>query len=216
MKLLVNDKQIEGAFNGPVTLAGALGTIQDSHVGPNEVIAHITIDGLPLTAERLSIWKDRPTDDFDEMLVATKSRGSFAAEALRMIAQRLRDESAPQRAQISEHLGQGRCQEAMESMFGYLQVWIAIQQNLAAATRLMDLETEALEIFSQPGSPSPRVQSVAQYIDYLTEQLTRVKSAIEAGDLVLLGDIMEYEFPELTDTWSNILLQLADQFDPQE
>jgi hypothetical protein len=171
---------------------------------------------LPLTAERLSIWKDRPTDDFDEMLVATKSRGSFAAEALRMIAQRLRDESAPQRAQISEHLGQGRCQEAMESMFGYLQVWIAIQQNLAAATRLMDLETEALEIFSQPGSPSPRVQSVAQYIDYLTEQLTRVKSAIEAGDLVLLGDIMEYEFPELTDTWGNILLQLADQFDPQE
>ena len=34
-------------------------------------------------------------------------------------------------------------------------------------------------------------------------------------DLVLLGDIIDYEFSTLTDTWHNLLLQLAAQFNPQ-
>ena len=41
-------------------------------------------------------------------------------------------------------------------------------------------------------------------------------SALEAGDLVLLGDILDYEFSDLTDIWHDMLMQLANQFEPQE
>ena len=42
-----------------------------------------------------------------------------------------------------------------------------------------------------------------------------IKSALEAGDLVLLSDILDYDFVPLTDLWQNLLEQLADRSDNQ-
>ena len=99
---------------------------------------------------------------------------------------------------------------------GYLQTWDAVQQNLSSAARLMDVEIDSLVVFDNSNPSSPQERSVSEHIGLLAEQLGQVKSALEAGDLVLLGDILDYEFSDLTDTWHNMLLQLAAQFNPRE
>ena len=55
---------------------------------------------------------------------------------------------------------------------------------------------------------------MTERIAQLTEQLSQVKSALEAGDYILLGDILDYEFPDLTDVWHDMFIQLADLAEP--
>jgi hypothetical protein len=215
MKVLINGEEIDAALPDNATLAATLQAIEDSHVADSEVITSVLVDGEPLTAERLSIWKGRSVDEFDEAEVEIKSRSSFAAEALQLIADRLL-ESSSQRDQIVELLGRGHSSEAVQMLPGYLQTWDAVQQNLSGSARLMDVEIESLVIFDNSNPSSPQERSVSEQIGLLADQLGQVKSAIEAGDLVLLGDVLDYEFSDLSDTWHNMLLQLAAQFNPQE
>ncbi|MBN1764154.1 MAG: hypothetical protein JW860_02770 [Sedimentisphaerales bacterium] len=215
MKLMINGQEIEQKLPPNASLAGVLKVVEDDHVGENEVIVSITVDGEPLTAERLSIWKDRSATDFDQADVEVLARNLFAARGLRIIADKLQ-ESIDLRDEIAEHLGQGRSQEAMQLMPRYLQVWSAVQQNLGSAARLLNLDVESLEVFDQSDPLSPQSRPVIDVIHHLSEQLEQIKTALETGDLVLLGDILDYEFSDLTDIWQDMLLQLADQFEPQE
>jgi hypothetical protein len=57
---------------------------------------------------------------------------------------------------------------------------------------------------------------VAEQITLLSEQLGQLKGALEAGDLVLLGDILDYEFGPITESWQEMLEQLADRFEHHE
>jgi len=213
MKLLVNGQEM--SMEEGITFGRALQAIEGRHVGDQEVISVILVDDEPLTPERLYLWKDRGVEEFQQVRVETKSRSSFAAEGLRLISQVL-SESATQRDEIVEHLGQGRSERALKMLPEYLQVWNAVQQNLGSAVRLMDLEIESLEVFDRQGSGTPGTWPVSEAVDKLSEHLGQVKSALEAGDLVLLGDILDYEFSDLSEEWQDMLRQLADQFEPQE
>ena len=215
MKLMVNGREINDSLPADATLVDALTSIEKTHVSDDMVIAAVTVDGEPLTAERLSIWKNRPATDFTEANVELKSRKTFAAGALRLIAQGLQ-ESAGDRNQIAELLSQGQSQQALEMLTSYIQTWNAVQLNLDSASRLLEIDLENLETFDQSNPQSPKAQPVTGFINQLTEQLSQLKSSMEAGDLVLLGDILDYEFTQLTDTWHHMLLQLADQFEPKE
>ncbi len=204
MKLMINDHEITNKMPEGVDLAHALQIIQDEFVGQNEIISYITIDEEPLSSERLSIWKDRPLEDFEETRVEVQSRKDLAANALRLIAERLR-ESADHRNQIAEHIGRGSGTEALNLMPAYMQVWQAVQQNLASAIRLLEIDAQSWEI--SPG------ENILDKIKGLTEQLEQVKMAVESGDLVLMADILDYEFSEQTDIWVKLLNDQAELFE---
>lgn len=57
---------------------------------------------------------------------------------------------------------------------------------------------------------------VAEQANQLTEQLQELKSALEAGDMVLVGDILDYEFGDITENWCNMLNGLADHLAESE
>ncbi len=66
MRLLLNGRELSGVLPGDATLGVALLEVQKHHISEDEVIAAVAIDGQPLTAERLSDWKDRPVSEFSE------------------------------------------------------------------------------------------------------------------------------------------------------
>jgi hypothetical protein len=213
MRLLLNGQELSGVVSSEATLGTALMAVQDQGIGENEVIASIWVDGEALTAERLAAWKDRPIGEFAETRVESQTRKLLAADGLRLLAAGLA-ESVAHRERISDDLGQGRTGEALRQLTDYLQLWNATQQSLASVARLLDVELESLEIFpDKTASSSPSIQQVGEYINRLAGQLRQLKSAIEAGDYILLGDILSYEFSQLTDEWQMLLEQLADKFE---
>jgi len=215
MKLQINGQKIEASSAENATLSEVLQMVQVDYVSDSEVITTILVDGEHLTPEQLSDWKDRSIEDFYGADVEVMPRNVFAANGLRVAATQLQ-QTAPQREEIVELIQHGNSQQAMSILGDYLAVWNTIHQTLGCAARLMNIELENLEIFDQSATDTTQGQAVMEHVNNLSGQLEEIKSALEAGDLVLLGDILDYEFGDLTDIWQNMLSRLANQFDPQE
>ena len=213
MKLTVNSRELKDFLPDDATLGQALAMVQEQKLSENEVLAGIWVDGEPLTAERLSIWKDRSVEEFCEAAVEAPVRTTFAARGLLLIAERL-EQSTAQREQIVDHITQGRANEGFTGLDEYLGIWAAVQQSLASVARLLELDFATLEYFPDESDPES-TQPILELIEQLTEQLREVRSALTAGDMILLGDILDYEFPDLTANWTNMLNQLAHHIDPQ-
>jgi hypothetical protein len=208
MKLLLNEQEITPSLPESATLGSAL-LAAEEQINEDEVIATIHVDGEPLTAELLSEWKNRPVEDFCETRIEAPKRQLLATQGLRLLAQGL-VESNTDRLEITEHLCQGRPAEAMHLLPEYLKIWHATPQSLASAARLLHVDLDAQEIYNpQDDQPIRIADAIAQ----LTEQLAQVKAALEAQDLVMLSDILDYEFSPLTELWQNLLEQFADRFD---
>lgn len=213
MKFVLNDQEVTDTVPENVTLGAALTAVQERHIGEDEVISTILIDDEPLTADLLSEWKNRPVEEFGTVHIEAPKRKLLASQGLRLLSQGL-FESKEQREEIVDHLCQGRHSQAMEMLTGYLNLWDSVQQSLGSAARLIEVDLDTLEI--EESSDTNELQKVADRIHQLTEQLKQLQEALEAQDLVLLGDILEYEFGPLAEAWRQMLEQLADRFETED
>ena len=211
MKLLLNNEEVTDAISPDATLGVALATVQESHIAEDHVVSAVWIDGEPLTAERLSTWKDRPVSDFSEARIDAPLRNTLASEGLRMIAQGL-GETAEQREQIVDDICQGRTSDAMTKLTTYLDVWNTTQQTTASVCRLLCLDVDTACSDSPPADLPNEARLIGERIGQLTSQLQELKSALQASDLVLVGDILDYEFGNITENWREMLEKLADHF----
>ena len=191
MKLLLNDQEVTEAVPENATLGAALTAVQERHIGEDEVISTILVDNEPLTADLLSEWKNRPVGEFGKVQIEAPKRNLLASSGLRLLSQGL-SESNEQREEMVDHICQGRHNQAMEMLTGYLHLWDSVQQSLGSAARLIEVDLDTLEIEESPGTQE--MQKATDRIQQLTEQLKQLQEALEAQDLVLLGDILEYEF----------------------
>jgi len=210
MKLLLNDQEVTEAVPEDVTLGAALTAVQERHIGEDEVISTILVDEEPLTADLLSEWKNRLVGEFGKVQIEAPKRNLLASSGLRLLSQGL-SESNEQREEMVDHICQGRHSQAMEMLTGYLTLWDSVQQSLGSAARLIEVDLDTLEI--EESSGTNEVQMVADRIQQLSEQLKQLQDALEAQDMVLLGDILEYEFGPLAEAWRQMLEQLADRFE---
>ena len=57
-----------------------------------------------------------------------------------------------------------------------------------------------------------QITDMNEHISALSQRLSDIKDAVAAQDTVLLSDILEYEFPDLTSRWHDFLGRLAGEF----
>ena len=216
MKFLLNGLENPFPLDKSTPLGPALQTLQEKHLLDTDVITAISVDGQPLTSELLAQWQNRPLDQFHEINLETQKRHQYAAVGLRLIAHKLQAAS-PTRQQIADHLSQGHSPEAMPLLTDYLQTWSTVQLTLASACRLMNLLWDSVpnnNSDSQPSASATPELMVRQAVKQLSEKLQELQSALAAADLVLLADLLNYDFANLAHSWLQMLTQLADQFDP--
>jgi hypothetical protein len=216
MKLLLNGREVDGIISKESTLGTALKIVQDQQIKDDAVISAVWVDGEPLTADTLSRWKDRPVADFQETRVDAPSKSALAATSLATLAEGL-GESKADREAIVEHIHQGRSTEAMKLLPGYLGIWEGVQQSLSSIGRLLEIDLNSLELYSDQGkSDDWQPTFVVDQIHDLSSKLAEIKQALEASDLVLLGDVLAYEFADLTESWRQTLEELAERFAENE
>jgi len=213
MNLLVNNQKIQNLPGRNDILPALLQAVQDNCVAAEEVITCVLVDGQTLTAQQLSDWQKRSADEFGEIHVTIEPRNVFACRGLRKMASELA-RTAQDRRQIAGHMADGKNTEAMAILGDYLQTWHTTQQALNSACRLMNADLDLLEVRCK--SSKKKKQPVTDYINLLSEQLNKIKSALDANDMVLLSDIFEYELADVTEQWLDLLLQLAEKFEKEK
>ena len=209
MNIYVNSEPVEMEHDTDETLASVLSLVQENFFEPGHIVTGIVVDGEVLLPEKLAEIKELPVSEFTEVNMVVRPANKFAAEGLITVSSHL-EQSIALRSEVVEFLQQGKMQPAMEKLNEYAQFWAGLQSTLASACRIVGVDIETLEVFDDKGNSEPIMDSIQN----LSDQLGEVKAALEAGDLVLLGDILEYEFGDLTENWCALLVKLAAQFDP--
>ena len=210
MEVYINSEPIEISIEPDDTLSDVLNMVQTNYIDQGDIVTGLVVDGEVVHPDVLAEIKVKPTSEFDELILSVRAANKFAAEGLITISQHL-ENSIGLRKEVVDLLQQGNSQEAMLKLNEYVTFWAGLQNTLASACRLVSVDINTLEVFGEDSEG----QAVIGFINSLSEQLGEVKSALEAGDLVLLGDILEYEFGDLTEDWRVILQKLALQFDPE-
>ncbi len=203
MQIKINETEIK-CDTDEKNLLDILNQLQQEYISDNEVLIAIELDGQDLDSDSLSRCKYQPANDFKSIHIHCQSRQSYASYGLNVMADRILA-SDYQRQQAAELLQQGNTTAAMEKMIEYLAIWSTMQETLASACRLMNVDFAQLEIAGIEGC-------LADHTAELMDKLSEIKTALQSGDLVLLGDVMEYEFPEIAKQWQNILETLAKYF----
>ena len=211
MELYINSEPIELEIDATESLGVILGTVQSNFIDQGDIVTGMLIDGEVVSPEMLAEMKTKPACEFDEVNLIVRAANKFAAEGLLTIAEHL-ENSIVLRKEVVEYLQQGNSQEAMTTLNDYVTFWAGLQSTLGSACRIVGVDIAELEVFGESNSGG---QLIMEHVNSLTSQLTEIKTALEDGDLVLLGDILEYEFSDITDDWRGILKNLAVQFDPE-
>jgi len=199
MKIWLNDLEIAEFIESEATLGVLLASVQNQHIPADHVISEIWIDDEPLTSERLTAWKDRPISEFSETRILAPHRRALAVKGIRLVAAGLA-QSQEQLQSIGDSLAQGKTGEAMHTLLGYVSVWNGVQQTVESVCRLLGKNLNELH----------ESLHLSDHFGRLSEQLQELKNALQAGDMVLIGDLLNYEFKDMTHQWEKILNDLAD------
>ena len=105
-------------------------------------------------------------------------------------------------------LTEGNVVEAAEALGACLRVWQQIHDAVAKSIDMLQLSAEQTTIHEQP---------LIDLIRKPKDVLVQIRDALRVSDYVLLADILQYEFHEVTGKWQEIITMLrqkAGQLDP--
>ena len=198
MQLYVDDKQVE---DGPVvagTLEDALRHIQDEVCALGRLVIGVRVDGedVPGDAMGETLKKEVPSVARLDVFTSTKER--LVTDAMAQASTSLTEtEASAQR--VADMLVEGKTTEATKELGQCLRIWQQIHEAVGKSILMLELDPERTTISDEP---------LSAMIGKPKDILLQVRDALRVSDLVLLADILKYEFVEVTDTWHAIISRI--------
>ena len=167
-------------------------------VGREKVVVDLRCDGQPISGEDLDRVLDSQIDLYQCIEMQTRSVTSMVKVTLAQAIEAF-EEAMAAREQIADCLNEGRTPEAMKKLKELFGIWKQVQQALPICAEALGV---CLDDLSADGVSLPEA------LDAIRDQLAALKSAIEAGDYVLVGDIIRYELEEPLAQWLELMREL--------
>ena len=214
MKLIINEMPQDVILTPEATLGETLSNVNQQMLQKDEVVSMVWIDGEQLTADQLYQWRDKPASAFQEVKVDAPHKNNLAVASLQLLLETLTADDN-KRLEIVTLIHEGRADKAMAPMSNYLQQWNGLLISIESVCRLMALDYNKVEIaVPMPNTDGMESSLLSERLGSLGEKLSQIKEALEAQDVVLLGDILEYEFADMLSDWRNIITELIQRFSP--
>jgi hypothetical protein len=99
-------------------------------------------------------------------------------------------------------LTEGKTSEAIEMLGDCLRIWQQIHDAVAKSIQMLDLDLTEVTIKDEP---------MLDVITQPKETLVQIKQALQAQDYVLLADVLQYEFGNVTDRWYLLIARLRQE-----
>ncbi|MCG3179626.1 MAG: hypothetical protein BIFFINMI_01966 [Phycisphaerae bacterium] len=195
MRVTLDDKPLDMDIGISQPLREVIDRVRKVAAVRKRILAAISVRGHELGADELDEWSARPCDQVEQVAFTTACPRRLARDAIAQVAALFEECSLMQQA-VAEQLTAGQLGKAMERLAGCLGLFKAAQEAVSQAVELNRLDLRAIQL---------KGKSLEQAIRDLTGKLAEVKAALEANDLVLLRDLLTYEFPEVSCQWRDIL-----------
>ena len=201
MEILVDDERY-ARLGPPDQTIGELANevTQASKAAGQRIVVSICCDGEPVASEQLEATLEAPSGRFQRVELQTQSVAALVRATLDQ-AILLTEDSDATRQQAADLLAEGRHDQAMQELQKFCDVWKQVQRTLLVSAQALGLSLDTIRADDL---------GLAEVLDLVKTQLAGLKDAMEKGDLVLVGDILRYEFDEPLAHWVAILKQLRE------
>jgi len=195
VEVFVDNLQIDYGFVGDLTLEAALRDVQSNVCAPGRLVVTVRCNGQDVPANEMSATLQKSASTFDRLEVFTSTPEGLVTEAMSQASAALQGtEDACRR--IAELLTEGNAADAMQDLGECLGVWQKIHEAVRQSIHILEVDPESAMIEGE---------ALTVLIARPKEVLLRVKQALESQDHVLLADVLQYEFEEVTRQWHNII-----------
>ena len=195
MQVLIDGKTIEDTFPGDATIESTLRRVQQHHCPSSRLVVGIRCDDVEVDGEEIAGKLSERTGTIEKLEVLTSTKHDLVIGAMLQASQALQEsESACQR--IGEQMNEGQATEGVKALGECLSVWQQIHEAVTKSLTMLQLDPESMFVRDEP------------LIDLITrprDVLVQVKQALMAQDYVLLADVLQYEFSDVTETWYAVL-----------
>jgi len=179
----------------PVTLAELVERIAVEVRPTNRALLRVVCDGAEISTPGLEDRLAQPLEQFNRIEFHTGPAAVLVQDALEQSLELLNSTAGPRR-EAADALTQGRTQEAATLLGDCLQGWAQVHQAIVQSVVLLKLDASALTVGDQP---------LEAALETIVTQLRGIKEALAAGDYVLLADILQYEFDDVTRRWQGVI-----------
>ncbi|MBK9127964.1 MAG: hypothetical protein IPM13_09205 [Phycisphaerales bacterium] len=187
------------------TLQSLIEHVRESHARDRLVVS-VALNGQTLSDEELVAGLDRELEPEAQVDFETGTPREVVADTSRALAEAF-ESSGDILSEAAEALSRGDVPGAMKPIGEYIALWQTTQGAVQQCAELLRLDISQWDVGGRP------------LLDSLSEavgKLTLVREALEAKDLVTLGDVVRYELPSLSSAWHDLLGSLAERVESAE
>jgi len=203
LDLFLDDKKVEDNGVGGGTLEQTLREVQINLCPPRRILVGFRCDGEEIVSAAIVAAMQRPVASFERLEVFTSTREDLVADTMGQASSSLEEtESTTQR--VAELLMEGKTVEGIERLGECLRVWQQVHDAVAKSLELLRLDPQKTTVRDQP---------LLAALERPKDVLLQIKGALQAQDHVLLADILQYEFAEVTDMWHTMIARIRQEAD---
>ncbi len=199
MKIFVDDQPYEPAGGRDQTLGQLAQEVGVADAAHPRLVVNIHCDGQPLPEEDMEQMLARPIAQYETLELITQPLGPLVAGTLAEASARLA-EADQARGQIAELLTQGNWEPAFQQLQSLFGAWRQVQEAVLLSSQALNAPLDELRVEDR---------SVIEVFDLFKKLLGELKEAMVARDLVLVADILQYEFEQPFACWRSLLEQLG-------
>lgn len=199
----MDDKKIDDNRVVGGTLAEALRKVQAHCGGPPRIVIGFRCDGSEVAAAAMASTLSRPAGSFELLEVFTGTREDLVADAMNQASASL-EETEGVTQTIAELLMEGKASEGIARLGECLRVWQQIHDAVVKSLGLLSLDAEKVTV---------RDVSLLAALERPKDVLLQIKGTLQAQDYMLLADILQFEFADVTEMWHTMIARIRQEAD---
>jgi hypothetical protein len=195
VEIFVDDDPRREAFADADTLHQVLLHIQAEMCAPGDVVVSIRCDGQDVPSGDMAAVLRQPASSIERLEVFTGTRHQLVLDAMDQAAACLSDTDT-ECQRVAGMLNEGNVVEAAEALGRCLGVWQQVHDAVAKSFEMLQLNADRTKIRERP---------LVELMSKPKEVLVQVRDALQVRDYVMLADILQYEFHDVTTQWHEII-----------
>ena len=198
MKFFLDDQAITEREHDEGTLEQSLRVLQSRLEKAKRILVSFRCDGEDMIGPAMTEALKLPASTFDRIDVYSGTRTELVLETMTHASASL-EEAEVSIQEIARLLTEGRSPEAIPRLGECLSVWQQVHEAVWKSLTLLELDPARIKIGDE---------TVDATLTRPKDVLLQIKNALLAQDHVLLADILQYEFTDVTEMWHSLIARL--------
>ncbi len=201
MEVLLDGQEVSKSIAEDSTLKDALHYMQSNLCPKDHLVIGVRCDGEEIPGDRMEASLNSPISTLNKLEVTTSTREYLITDAMTQASISL-EETETACKQVAKLMTEGNNPKAIETLGECLRIWQHIHEAVGKSLMMLDVDPTTMMI---------QDESVDVVISKPIDVLMQIKEALQSQDYVLLSDLLEYEFSNVSDSWHSVIARIRQE-----